>query len=193
MMEYQTIVNVGKNSITINFTGGSVNNGCKRPARYMTKNLIIQNAIEACDEYKRGRIRLERTITLNEDIPIERPKPKTHNAEQPSPTASASAQSFATSGSLPQHSEEANGNETHAEPEAPTPKQTRTRESDTDGAEEPGNDSTGLMEVEVRCKDVAKQYLQDHFEERPAPLRTWDDVQACAAKYGIIFKSPTLG
>ena len=41
--------------------------------------------------------------------------------------------------------------------------------------------------VEVSCKDVAKQYLQEHYGERPAPLRTRTDIQECAAKYGITF------
>lgn len=42
--------------------------------------------------------------------------------------------------------------------------------------------------VEVSCKDVAKQYLQEHYGEKPARLRTIADVQECAAKYGITFK-----
>ncbi len=45
----------------------------------------------------------------------------------------------------------------------------------------------GLEVIEVSCKDVAKQYLQEHYGERPAPLRTIADVQECAAKYGITF------
>lgn len=176
MMEYQTIVKVGRNSVKVNFSGGSISNGCMQPARFSTKNLIIQNAIEASDEFMKGRIRLEKAIPLNEEIRVEKP-------ETPTP---------GTSESRPQHNEEADGTETQGEPEAPTPRQTETSATSTDEAEGPDNGSSGLMEVEVSCKDVAKQYLQDHFSERPAPLRTWNDVQACAAKYGLIFKSPTL-
>ena len=160
MMEYQTIVRIGKSITKVNFTGGSINNGCRRPARFMTKNLVIQNAIEASNEYKRGRIRLERTITLNEEIPIEGPRTIRYEAEIGEPSPEDGPADAALS-------------------------------PDDKPADEEG-EAEGLTEVEATCKDVAKQYLQDHFGERPAPLRTWADVQACAAKHGITFKSPTL-
>ena len=41
--------------------------------------------------------------------------------------------------------------------------------------------------VEVSCRDVAKQYLQEHYGENPARLRRIADIQECAAKYGITF------
>lgn len=70
MMEYQTIVRVGKNNVKVCFTGGSISNGCAQPARYSTDNLIMQHAIESCEDFRRGRISRERTITLNEDLII---------------------------------------------------------------------------------------------------------------------------
>ena len=48
-------------------------------------------------------------------------------------------------------------------------------------------DTNNLETVEVSCKDVAKQYLEEHYGENPTPLRTIKDVQECAAKYGIRF------
>lgn len=57
------------------------------------------------------------------------------------------------------------------------------REGEAETAEEP----EGLETVDASCKDVAKQYLQEHFGENPAKLRTRQDVQDCAARHGITF------
>ena len=182
MMEYQTIVRIGKSITKVNFTGGSINNGCRRPARFMTKNLVIQNAIEASNEYKRGRIRLERTITLNEEIPIEGPRTIRYEAEigEPSPEDGPADAALSP-----------DDKPADAEP-SPGDKPADAILSPADKPADEEGEAEGLTEVEATCKDVAKQYLQDHFGERPAPLRTWADVQACAAKHGITFKSPTL-
>ena len=74
--------------------------------------------------------------------------------------------------------------ESHAAPEEPG--EVKTEESMEVKTEESGEVAPEL--VEVSCKDVAKQYLQEHFGEKPARLRTIADVQECAAKYGITFK-----
>lgn len=189
MMEYQTLVRIGKNSTKINFTGGSISNGCTQPARFSTKNLIIQNAIEGSDEFKRGRIRLERAIDLNEEIIVEKPDPKMHNAqsrgggERRVETPDRIGESKETGAEAPAQEQISEMDEATGEPEAiAEPEATVESEAETGS----------LTEVEVSCKDIAKQYLADHYGERPAPLRTWVDVQACAAKYGITFKSPTL-
>lgn len=52
---------------------------------------------------------------------------------------------------------------------------------------ETGEEPEGLETVDASCKDVAKQYLQEHFGENPAKLRTRQDVQDCAARHGITF------
>ena len=74
--------------------------------------------------------------------------------------------------------------ESHAAPEEPG--EVKTEESMEVRTEESVEVAPEL--VEVSCKDVAKQYLQEHFGEKPARLRTIADVQECAAKYGITFK-----
>lgn len=177
MMEYQTIVRVGKNSVKVNFSGGSISNGCMQPARFSTKNLIIQNAIETSDEFMKGRIRLEKAIGLNEEIKVEKPASTIDNAQCTMPNQGDSGNLLSPE-------------DKRADPEAETSRR-QDEEQSVDSGERDSQEGE-LQEVEVSCKDVAKQYLQDHFNERPAPLRRWDDVQACAAKHGIIFKSPTL-
>lgn len=192
MMEYQTIVKVGKNSVKVNFSGGSISNGCMQPARFSTKNLIIQNAIESSDEFMKGRIRLDKVIPLNEEIKVEKPTGRVKSGEGLSQTAETVKENLLAKEIIIAPLSASAICETDSE-NAPedTPEKTEG-EAETE-AQESEERPSGLEEVEVSCKDVAKQYLQDHFSERPAPLRTWDDVQACAAKYGIIFKSPTLG
>lgn len=193
MMEYQTIVNVGKNSVKVTFSGGSISNGCTQPARFSSKNLIIQNAIEGSEEFKRGRIRLEKAISLNEEIKVEKPDSKMHNAQSTMHNQAESggtlAEDIPSPGDKPMDTSPIETTEAISESEGEAPGPEQKAESSVTIHE---SSEEGLMEVEVSCKDVAKQYLQNHYDERPAPLRTWVDVQACAAKHGIIFKSPTL-
>ena len=105
MMEYQSIIRFGKNTLKVTFTGGSMNAIGVTPATYTTSSFLIQQAIENSNEFKRGRIRIVRTIELDEEIHIERPKPATAIAERrnPAPTPTAEAEK------VPEHTEEAAG------------------------------------------------------------------------------------
>lgn len=163
MMEYHTTARIGRNSIKVSFTGGSISNGCAQPARYTTSNLIMQNAIEGCADFLSGRIRLERVRELDEEIRIEAP---TGSAEASPEERPADAESISPEDRPADAAEEHFGNQ---EQEMP--------------AEE-----AELEVVEASCKDVAKQYLEEHFGENPAKLRTRDDVQRCAAGHGIRFE-----
>lgn len=191
MMEYQTIVKVGKNSVKVNFSGGSISNGCMQPARFSTKNLIIQNAIETSDEFIKGRIKLEKAIPLNEEIKVEKPTGKVKSDDDLSQSAETVKENLLAKDLTITPLSASPTCETDSE-KTPEDKPEETDGEAETAVQESEESPAGLEEVEVSCKDVAKQYLQDHFDERPAPLRTWADVQACAAKHGIIFKSPTL-
>ena len=61
MMEYQSIIRFGKNTLKVTFTGGSMNAIGVTPATYTTSSFLIQQAIENSNEFKRGRIRIVRT------------------------------------------------------------------------------------------------------------------------------------
>ncbi|MBD5219474.1 MAG: hypothetical protein HDS72_04415 [Bacteroidales bacterium] len=194
MMEYQTFVKVGRNSIKVSFTGGSISNGCAQPARYMTSNLIMQNAIEASEDFKRGRIKRERSIVLKEELVVERNRPKVLAPEKPAGDEDSSLRSeHCTDAPGASGEPEVAGEVTpeHEEPEEPVvPEWLEEAIQEAEEPEEPEvaeASEGGLEVVEASCKDVAKQYLQEHFGENPTPLRTRDDVQKCAAKYGIIF------
>lgn len=167
MMEYQTIAWVGKNSIKIGFTGGSICNGCTQPARYSTSHLIVQEAIERSEDFRRGRIRLEQTIPLDEELIIERA------------TLNSGSEPEGAQGVMPDNpAAETYGND--AEPE-------EAEDAPADDVDTKEAAPGALEVVDASCKDVAKQYLEEHYGETPTPLRTRDDVQRCAAKHGITF------
>ena len=184
MMEYQTVVKLGKNKVKVSFTGGSVSNGCAQPARYMTSDLIMQGAIEGSADYASGRIRLERSIVLKDELKIERGRGKrTIACAIEKEVARAAEVAKETAGAPYPAAEELRQpivEDTEVD-EQPAEVETEVE------AEEAAESNKEIEVVEVSCKDVAKQYLQEHYGEAPAPLRTRDDVQRCAAKYGITF------
>ena len=201
MMEYQTVVKLGKNKVKVSFTGGSVSNGCAQPARYMTSDLIMQGAIEGSADYASGRIRLERSIVLKDELKIERARGKrtiAHTIEKevaraaevaketagaPYPAAEELRQPIVEDTVVEDTEVDEQPAEVEAEVETEEAAEVETEVETGDAAES----NKEIEVVEVSCKDVAKQYLQEHYGEAPAPLRTRDDVQRCAAKYGITF------
>ena len=73
------------------------------------------------------------------------------------------------------------------EPVTETAEEATKEEAVETKAEQEEAGTSNLEVIEVSCRDVAKQYLQEHFGENPAPLRTIANIQECAAKYGITF------
>lgn len=146
MMEYQSLIRFGKNTLKVTFTGGSMNAIGVTPATFTTGNFLIQQAIENSSEYKRGRIRIVSTIELDEELRIERAAPA------PAPTKSEQAKESDT----PATTEEAGGEQTEAE---------ETEES-----------ATPMTLVEFSCNDDAKDYLEQTFGCIRSKLRNRDDI-----------------
>ncbi len=72
MMEYQAIILIGKRShLRVNFTEGSATAVGQTPATYTTDNIMFQHAIENSADFKKGRIKLIKTLQLDEDVYIE--------------------------------------------------------------------------------------------------------------------------
>ena len=157
MMEYQSIIRFGKNTLKVTFTGGSMNAIGVTPATYTTSSFLIQQAIENSNEFKRGRIRIVRAIELDEEIHIERPKPATAIAERrnPAPTPTAEAEK------VPEPTEEAEAAEDGAtseeQPEESAP-------------------TAPLTQVEFSCNDDAKDYLEQTFGYVRSKLRNREDI-----------------
>lgn len=70
MMEYQAVIPVGKATVKVTFTDGTMSATGMTPARYMTDNMMIQHAIEHSPQYKKGLIRKLQSIELDEEVVI---------------------------------------------------------------------------------------------------------------------------
>ena len=159
MMEYQSIIRFGKNTLKVTFTGGSMNAIGVTPATYTTSSFLIQQAIENSNEFKRGRIRIVRTIELDEEIHIERPKPATAIAERSNPAPTAKAEK------VPEPTEEAEAAEVNAEDGATSEEQP-----------EESAPTAPLTQVEFSCNDDAKDYLEQTFGYVRSKLRNREDI-----------------
>ena len=159
MMEYQSIIRFGKNTLKVTFTGGSMNAIGVTPATYTTSSFLIQQAIENSNEFKRGRIRIVRTIELDEEIHIERPKPATAIAERSNPAPTAKAEK------APEPTEDAEVAEVNAEDGA-----TSEEQPEEAAPTEP------LTQVEFSCNDDAKDYLEQTFGYVRSKLRNREDI-----------------
>lgn len=131
------------------------------PATYTTSSFLIQQAIENSNEFKRGRIRIVRTIELDEEIHIERPKPATAIAERrnPAPAPTAEAEK------VPEPTEEAEAAEVNAEDGATSEEQP-----------EESAPTAPLTQVEFSCNDDAKDYLEQTFGYVRSKLRNREDI-----------------
>lgn len=73
MMEYQAVIKLGRNSMRVNFSDGSVSAMGINPAIFTTENFMVQHAIENSADFKRGLIKRINVIDLDEELSIERP------------------------------------------------------------------------------------------------------------------------
>ena len=82
MMEYQAIIKIGRATLKVLFTDGSMTSIGQNPAKYTTSDFLTQHAIENSSDFKLGRIQVVNTIELDEDVRIERnpAKPSTQTA-----------------------------------------------------------------------------------------------------------------
>lgn len=146
MMEYQSLIRFGKNTLKVTFTGGSMNAIGVTPATFTTGNFLIQQAIENSSEFKRGRIRVVSTIELDEELRIERAAPA------PAPTKSEQAK------------------------ESDAPATTEEADREQTEAEETEETASPMTQVEFSCNDDAKDYLEQTFGCVRSKLRNRDDI-----------------
>lgn len=69
-VEWMACLKVGRASLSVNFTGGSITTQGVIPASYTTDNSMIQTMIEHSDEYASGKIRLVRQCDSSEDLVV---------------------------------------------------------------------------------------------------------------------------
>lgn len=168
MMEYQTIIRFGKNTLKVTFTGGSMNAIGVTPATFTTNNFLIQQAIENSNEFKCGRIRIVKFVELDEELRIERAKA----------APAAVSQNIAEAPAAPN----AEGVNIVEDTKGETAEQTSpTKEPVTEKQE---NVAT-MTQVEFSCNDDAKDYLEQAFGFVRSKLRNRDDIVAAGKAHGV--------
>lgn len=210
MMEYQTIIKIGRATLKVLFTDGSMTAIGQNPAKYTTSDFLVQRAIENSNEFKKGRIQVVDTIELDEDVRIERnpAKPSTQTANV---TAKAVIEDKPAKASLSQTTpvtEDADTKETADEPteevnagvvtptdeadaetieEEPETESETNVEEDTTSEETAAEDNTaeGKTEVEFTDNQEAKDYIFKNFGVKPGTMRNREDIKAVGETYGV--------
>ncbi len=189
LAEKHTVFHLGKTKVRVSFTGGIVTKKGVTPATFTTDDPIVQFAIENSNDFKEGAVTLLSQYPMPGEVKIGRNEPEPPTLEPPTPPAlktelfrQATQELESPAPEIPNTSEQ----ET-TEEKADNLLAAETEDEEADAPEEKAQETNNLEVIEVSCKDVAKQYLQEHYDEKPTPLRTIADVQECAAKYGITF------
>lgn len=186
MMEYQAVVKVGKKSVNILFSDGSVSAMGTNPATFTTDNIIIQIAIENSNDFKRGRIEIVNTIELDEELKVVRPKPAAiaspkHGAEQQ--RTAAPADPVADEAQNPTLAE------TTADEDKTSDESKTDDDNDEDQTPAPTEDKqesvANMTQVEFSCNDDAKDYLEQNFGLVRSKLRNRDDIINAGKTYNV--------
>lgn len=72
MLEWHGSVNCNGVQMKLDFTNGSVTAYGVAPATFTTKDELTQHIIENSEQFKSGRIRVERVVPLPEEKPMEK-------------------------------------------------------------------------------------------------------------------------
>lgn len=205
MMEYQTIIMIGRATLKVLFTDGSMTSIGQNPAKYTTSDFLTQHAIENSSDFKRGRIQVVNTIELDEDVRIERnpAKPSTQTANVAAkavidnkPTEASSSHTTPVAEDVADETtEEADAgvvtptDEADAETieEEPETESETNVEEDTTSEETAAEDNTaeGKTEVEFTDNQEAKDYIFKNFGVKPGTMRNREDIKAVGATYGV--------
>ena len=205
MMEYQTIIKIGRATLKVLFTDGSITSIGQNPAMYTTSDFLVQRAIENSSEYKKGRIMMVNTIELDEEVRIERnpAKPSTQAAKV---AAKAVIDNKPTEAFLSHTTpvaedvEDETTEESDADVVTPTDdadadtiEEEPESESETDAEEDTTSEETaaedntaeGKTEVEFTDNQEAKDYIFKNFGVKPGSMRNRDDIKAVGETYGV--------
>ena len=205
MMEYQAIIKIGRATLKVLFTDGSMTSIGQNPAKYTTSDFLTQHAIENSSDFKRGRIQVVNTIELDEDVRIERnpAKPSTQTANVAAkavidnkPTEASSSHTTPVAEDVADETtEEADAgvvtptDEADAETieEEPETESETNVEEDTTSEETAAEDNTaeGKTEVEFTDNQEAKDYIFKNFGVKPGSMRNRDDIKAVGETYGV--------
>lgn len=201
MMEYQSIIKIGRATLKVLFTDGSITAIGQNPAKYTTSDFLVQHAIENSSEFKRGRITVVDTIELDEEVRIERnpAKPTTLHAPSPAeakPVAATAAKVEEPQDIVDEPTEETNAVDADeaesASADTPAPEvdiepiEDEVPSTEEDAAELSENDNEdGLTEVEFSTNQEAKDYLTKTFGVKSGTMKNRADIVAIGEANGV--------
>ena len=206
MMEYQAIIKIGRATLKVMFTDGSITAMGQNPAQYTTSDFIVQHAIENSSDFKKGRIHVVSTIELDEELHIERnpAKPSTRTAKvaakavidnKPTEAFSSHTTSVAEdvadetteeadAGGVVTPTDEADAETIEEEPETESDSEAVEDTTSEEAATE-DNAAEGKTEVEFTDNQEAKDYIFKNFGVKPGSMRNREDIKAVGETYGV--------
>ena len=196
MMEYQSIIKIGRATLKVLFTDGSITSLGQNPAQYTTSDFLVQHAIENSSDFKRGRIKVVNSIELGEDVRIERnhaastqatPAKTAANVEAPPESASPAKEEAAVT-DVAETKEDAVAETTSDEAETTTEAVPEAAEAVPEAAEEAedkaAEETAAKTEVEFSTNQEAKDYLANTFGVK-GTLKTRAEIIAAGETYGV--------
>lgn len=200
-MEYQSIIKIGRATLKVLFTDGSMTAIGQNPAKYTTSDFLVQHAIENSSEFKRGRITVVDTIELDEEVRIERNPAKSTTQQAPSPAEAKPVAATASKVEEPQDIADEPTEKTDAVDadevesamlDTPAPEvdiepiEDEVPSTEEDAAELSENDNEeGLTEVEFSTNQEAKDYLTKTFGVKSGTMKNRADIVAIGEANGV--------
>jgi len=161
LIEWHALLRLGKATVKVQFTGGSITTQGVTPATFTTEDPVIQFAIERSPEFRNGKIKVVRVATLNEVVEIECNVPKAINSV-PSPNPAPNPTPIPT--------------ETTTAPVVEGEKAPDTETDNEAETEDNAETAPALTQVEFSCNDDAKDYLEQTFSCIRSKLRNREDI-----------------
>lgn len=175
-VEYVMMASVANKTVTIDFSGGSINNRGVIPASFKTNNPLVQRALEASDEFKVGIVKLIQNIPEECDMRAAKAREEAQVRAAREAEEKAKADAAAKQKEVKQE----------AVPTAGDSKENAAVDEQEAGAEE-ANKVEEKIKVEVSCKEDAVEYLKANHGYTSSKLRSNEAIERAASEHGIEF------
>jgi len=178
LIEWHARLRMGKATVKVAFTGGSITTQGVTPATFTTENPVIQFAIENSPEFHNGKIKVVRRVKLNGVVEIECNVPKVAlPIPAPAPISTESVDAPVK--------EDENAPDTQADNEAEAEDNADTQADNEAEAEDNAETVPVTTQVEFSCNDDAKDYLEQTFGFVRSKLRNREDIVAAGKARGV--------
>lgn len=162
MIEWHALLRMGKATVKVPFTGGSITTQGVTPATFTTEDPIVQFAIESSPQFKNGKIKAIQRVALKSTIDIEANEKSSERvpaqqAKEDTDTDTSTKECITESLSCKESEK--------IEPEGTTERVPEV--------------------VEFTCNDDAKDYLEQKFGCKRSKLYTRADIIATGKANGV--------